>query len=341
MARLLFVAPILALSIMPVYYLFLKGPPSLPDLDTNEWWGPEKLKEKPDTSIKPFKISFDDMVVKDLKDRLKMSRSFTPPLEGVAFEYGFNTAQLDSWTKYWANEYKFKERETFLNQYPQFKTNIQGLDIHFIRVTPKAAVRPGLGAPQVAVVMKNLMKRLGYKKFYLQGGDWGSLIGSNMVTLFPDVSIGLSDSPTGLLAYILEKFSTWTRPEHRQKPDGGLTFRFSKDQLLDNLMFYWAPKSITTSMRLYSETFNSKVMGMKLDEIPTTAPVWVAQAKYEMAYQPPFLLRLKFKNLVGVTVLDDGGHFLAFELPKVFSEDVLKALGEFRKVAKKNVKTDL
>ncbi|XP_035454913.2 juvenile hormone epoxide hydrolase-like [Spodoptera frugiperda] len=462
MARLLFIAPILALAIMPVYFLFLKGPPPLPELDMNEWWGPEKLKEKPDTSIKPFKIAFGDTIVKDLKDRLKRSRSFTAPLEGVAFQYGFNTAQLDGWLKYWANDYKFKERETFLNQYPQFKTNIQGLDIHFIRVTPKvpagvevvpmlllhgwpgsvrefyeaiplitavskdrdfavevivpslpgygfsdAAVRPGLGAPQMAVVMKNLMSRLGYKKFYVQGGDWGSMIGSNLATLFPEdilgfhtnfamtmtpvatlmeligsvypplvveehladrmyplnkrfshlleesgymhiqsskpdtVGVGLSDSPAGLLAYILEKFSTWTRPDHREQPDGGLAFRFSKDQLLDNLMFYWAPGSITSSMRLYSENFNSKVMGMKLDYIPTTAPVWVTQAKYELAYQPPFLIKLKFSNLVGVTVLDDGGHFLAFELPKVFAEDVLKAIGEFRKIAKKNVKTDL
>lgn len=78
-----------------------------------------------------------------------------------------------------------------------------------------------------------------------------------------------------------------------------------------------------------------------LRSIPTTAPVWVTQAKYELAYQPPFLIKLKFSNLVGVTVLDDGGHFLAFELPKVFAEDVLKAVGEFRKIAKKNVKTDL
>ena len=55
-------------------------------------------------------------------------------------------------------------------------------------VYPQAAVRPGLGAPQIGVVMKNLMNRLGYKKFYLQGGDWGGLIGSYMVTLFPKVS---------------------------------------------------------------------------------------------------------------------------------------------------------
>uniref|UniRef100_A0A2A4K8F5 Epoxide hydrolase n=1 Tax=Heliothis virescens TaxID=7102 RepID=A0A2A4K8F5_HELVI len=462
MARLLFIAPILAVILVPIYFVFLKGPPPLPDLDYNEWWGPEALKAKQDTSVRPFKVAFDDVAIKDLKDRLKRSRSFTPPLEGVGFEYGFNSGQLDSWLKYWANEYQFKEREKFFNQFPQFKTNIQGLDIHFIRVTPKvpagvevvpllllhgwpgsvrefyeaiplitavskdrdfaievivpslpgygfsdAAVRPGLGAPHVAVVMRNLMHRLGFKQFYVQGGDWGSLIGSCMTTFFPKevlgyhtnlamvmstkatlieliasvypslivepeladrmypmgqryatlveemgymhiqaskpdtVGVALTDSPAGLLAYILEKFSTWTRHEHRLKVDGALTFRFTKEQLIDNLMMYWASSSITTSMRLYAESFNSKVYGMKLDEIPTPVPVWVSQAKYELAYQPPCILKLKFPNLQGVTVLDDGGHFLAFELPKIFSEDVLKAMGVFRKLSKNNVKTDL
>lgn len=53
----------------------------------------------------------------------------------------------------------------------------------------QAAIRPGLGAPQVAVIMRNLMLRLGYKQFFIQGGDWGALIGSNIATLFPKVSM--------------------------------------------------------------------------------------------------------------------------------------------------------
>jgi hypothetical protein len=75
-------------------------------------------------------------VVKDLKDRLKNHRPYTPPLEGIGFEYGFNTKTLDSWVQYWQNSYNFAEREKFFNQFPHYKTKIQGLDIHFIRVTP-------------------------------------------------------------------------------------------------------------------------------------------------------------------------------------------------------------
>lgn len=75
--------------------------------------------------------------------------------------------------------------------------------------------------------------------------------------------------------------------------------------------------------------------------IPTEVPTWVTQAKNELVYQPPFLLKFKFPNLVQTSVLDDGGHFLAFELPKVFSEDVLKAVTAFRKLAKGAAKTEL
>lgn len=76
-------------------------------------------------------------MVKDLKDRLKNHAKWNPPLEDVAFEYGFNTKQLNSWVTYWAEKYNFQEREKFFNQYPHYKTNIQGLDIHFIRVKPE------------------------------------------------------------------------------------------------------------------------------------------------------------------------------------------------------------
>jgi juvenile hormone epoxide hydrolase len=50
----------------------------------------------------------------------------------------------------------------------------------------EGASKPGLGAAQVAVVMKNLMERIGFKKFYVQGGDWGAMIASHLGNLFPE-----------------------------------------------------------------------------------------------------------------------------------------------------------
>lgn len=48
----------------------------------------------------------------------------------------------------------------------------------------------GFNAAEMATVMRNLMLRLGHKKFFIQGGDWGSIIGSNLATLYPDNVLG-------------------------------------------------------------------------------------------------------------------------------------------------------
>ena len=70
----------------------------------------------------------------------------------------------------------------------------------------------------------------------------------------PDtVAAGLVDSPVGLAAYILEKFSTWTNPANREKEDGALTVKFTLDELLTNIMIYWTSGNIASSQRFYKE----------------------------------------------------------------------------------------
>ncbi len=65
--------------------------------------------------------------------------------------------------------------------------------------------------------------------------------------------VALSGSPIGLASYILEKFSTWTNPSYTDLPDGGLTKKFTMDELLTNIMVYWITDSITSSQRFYKE----------------------------------------------------------------------------------------
>lgn len=78
-------------------------------------------------------------MINKLKSRLEDAGPFVEPLEGVAFEYGFNTNRLQEILNYWKNSYipKWTERQEFLNQFSHFKTQIQGLNIHFIHVKPK------------------------------------------------------------------------------------------------------------------------------------------------------------------------------------------------------------
>jgi len=54
----------------------------------------------------------------------------------------------------------------------------------------QAAPRRGFNAAEMAIVMRNLMLRLGYERFLVQGGDWGSIIGSHVATIFPENVIG-------------------------------------------------------------------------------------------------------------------------------------------------------
>lgn len=67
------------------------------------------------------------------------------------------------------------------------------------------------------------------------------------------VGVALGESPAGLAAYVLEKFSTATNRTYKQLESGGLLEKFTYDELLDNVMMFWVTNSFTTAMRLYAE----------------------------------------------------------------------------------------
>ncbi|XP_063628907.1 juvenile hormone epoxide hydrolase-like [Cydia splendana] len=86
----------------------------------------------------------------------------------------------------------------FYDVAPLLSTQRSDYDFVFEVVVPslpgfgfsQGAVRPGLGPFQVAIVMRNLMNRLGFNKYYVHGGDFGHVIGSIMATLFPNEVLG-------------------------------------------------------------------------------------------------------------------------------------------------------
>lgn len=70
----------------------------------------------------------------------------------------------------------------------------------------------------------------------------------------PDtIGAALVDSPVGLAAYILEKFSTATNAAYRDRDDGGLTEKFTLDELLTNVMIYWTSGNVVSGLRFYKE----------------------------------------------------------------------------------------
>jgi pimeloyl-ACP methyl ester carboxylesterase len=85
---------------------------------------------RPDAVV-PFKINVPDSVLVDLKQRLARTR-FPGDIPGSGWDYGTNLAYLKDLVAYWRDKYDWRAAERRLNQFDQFTTNIDGLDIHFI-----------------------------------------------------------------------------------------------------------------------------------------------------------------------------------------------------------------
>jgi len=89
-----------------------------------------------DESIRPFKVSFPDSALADLRKRVAATK--WPEREQVNDDsQGVQLATMQKLADYWANKYDWRKIEAKLNSYPQFITNIDGLDIHFIHVKSK------------------------------------------------------------------------------------------------------------------------------------------------------------------------------------------------------------
>lgn len=74
----------------------------------------------------------------------------------------------------------------------------------------------------------------------------------------PDtVGTGLNDSPLGLLAYIGEKFSTWTNEANVQAENGNIEKKYTKDEVLTIISIYWFNQNIVSSQRFYRENFHN------------------------------------------------------------------------------------
>lgn len=91
---------------------------------------------KKEDRIHPFKVSIPDSKIADLKARIRNTK--WPDRELVKDEtQGVELATMKSLADYWSTKYDWKKIEQKLNSYPQFTTNIDGVDIHFIHVRSK------------------------------------------------------------------------------------------------------------------------------------------------------------------------------------------------------------
>lgn len=121
---------------------------------------------------------------------------------------------------------------------------------------------------------------------------------------------GLVDSPVAQLAWIVEKFWSWS------DCDGHPENVFSRDELLDNVMLYWLTGTGASSARLYWESFGA--FGKRE---PVSLPTGVADFPKEILRSPRPWCESHY-NITRWTTMPRGGHFAAFEQPELLIEDI-------------------
>jgi pimeloyl-ACP methyl ester carboxylesterase len=89
-----------------------------------------------DPAIRPFTIRVDDEVLQDLQQRLSRTR-FTDEIPGTGWTYGTDRAYLRELVEQWRRDYDWREWEARLNEFDQYMTEIDGLDMHFIHQRSK------------------------------------------------------------------------------------------------------------------------------------------------------------------------------------------------------------
>jgi pimeloyl-ACP methyl ester carboxylesterase len=123
----------------------------------------------------------------------------------------------------------------------------------------------------------------------------------------------LNDSPAGLLAWIVEKFRTWS------DCDGHPENIFTRDQLITNVMMYWVTQTITSSARLYWE--NKRESSSEDAREYVSVPTGVARYPKEVLRFPRSWVERRY-NVTHWADMPRGGHFAAMEQPALFVEDL-------------------
>jgi epoxide hydrolase len=127
----------------------------------------------------------------------------------------------------------------------------------------------------------------------------------------------LADSAAGQALWIYEKFQAWT--DNHGNPEDALT----TDAMLDDISLYWFTDSAASSARIYWENTRAGFAGFSGGriELPMAASVF----PHEIFCPPKAWAEADWPNLFYWHEVDKGGHFAAFEQPRLFTEELRKA----------------
>jgi pimeloyl-ACP methyl ester carboxylesterase len=155
------------------------------------------------------------------------------------------------------------------------------------------------------------------QQWFMQEG-----IGVNMImaTKPQTLAYGLNDSPIGLAAWLISYSSSGLKGKEEFKT------RFSADEVLTNVMIYWVTQTIYTAARAYQA--NARVANGGRLEKSAAVPAAVAHCPYDPPLPREWAARQV--NLVRFTDFPRGGHFMAWEEPELYAEDLQGFINELR-----------
>lgn len=125
-------------------------------------------------------------------------------------------------------------------------------------------------------------------------------------------AVGLTDSPAGLAAWIVEKLRSWS------DCGGDLESVYTKDEILTNVMIYWLTGTIGSAMRMYNVNAAISVeQHARRVEVPSGFSLFPGDL-----VRPPRAWIERLTNAVRVTEPERGGHFAPFETPELYAEEL-------------------
>jgi pimeloyl-ACP methyl ester carboxylesterase len=168
------------------------------------------------------------------------------------------------------------------------------------------------GAPAPANLLAD--EKLAYDRLqfvYQKGIAYGYQMGLRPQTLY-----GIADSPVGLAAYFLDHDARSYEMIARVFAGGseGLT----RDDVLDNITLTWLTNTALSGARLYWENKGYSFFAVRGVVVPTAVSVFPD----ELFPAPRSWAERAYPKLIHYNKLDKGGHFAAWEQPKLFSEEV-------------------
>jgi pimeloyl-ACP methyl ester carboxylesterase len=149
--------------------------------------------------------------------------------------------------------------------------------------------------------------------------------GAMMVTRPQTIGYSLADSPSGMAAWMVEKFAQWS--DSGGDPERVLT----KDEMLNDVTLYWLTNTGASSSRFYWENNNNNFSSAAQKTTDIKIPVAISVFPHEIYRAPKSWSERAYPTLYYYHQVAKGGHFAAWEQPQLFAEELRAAFRPVRR----------